>query len=34
MQVTDTSLEDEYNRMSAELYSEASEYYNAALDAL
>jgi len=34
MQVTDTSLEDEYNRMSIELYTEAIEYYKAALTAL
>ena len=34
MQVTDTSLEDEYNRMSCELYTEAIEYYKAALEAL
>ena len=34
MQVTDTSMEDEYDRMSIELYTEAIEYYKAALTAL
>jgi hypothetical protein len=34
MHQPDTSLEDEYNRMSIELYTEAIEYYKAALAAL
>jgi hypothetical protein len=34
MQVTDTSLEDEYNKASVELYTEAKSYYKAALDGL